>query len=454
MQIDSHKANSPRTLGASGEPLQPGSIEFVSIRILRKDVFEDITDIVTRIDLVQDIDSPAIVANIVVRDNRGFVENSKIKLLGHEMLVIRIREITHSKENIKPRELTLRFVIREYKDFEVDSSGIYTKQFSIDAINSYAYLSRINKISQSVKGDPIEQIADIFDKYMLYDKSKYFDYDRELNICSTPFSGVITYRTPMQAIKWLKSKAYDSQKSPFFIFSRLSNGSIVARSWNFMADRKTNKPYRKYSQKKASSYEPGSYESYSYEKDKIIEIVADNKNNELAKTLAGKYTLRTKTVDYSNLNYIEEDSNSFNLLTDDEKKTYNKSSDARNQLLETVGVDDSELVSFLQNRVNPVEITFQKPYPLYSDGTKSSRDIDYEHLKTALYYNTKINFENYEIVVYGDFNLTPGMMIDLDISKTDSPDQKSELTGSYVIGLVIHSFANGKYVNRLGLIKI
>lgn len=453
MQTNSHKANSPRTLGADGDPLQPGSFEFLSIRVLRKDVFEDITDIVTRVDLVQDIDSPVTLANIVVRDNRGFIENSSVKLLGHEMILIRLREKPHSEENVQPRELTLRFVIREYKDFEVDSSGIYTKQFSIDAISNYAYLSRINKISQSVKGDPILQIADIFDKHMLYDKNKYFDYSTQ-NICASPFSGVITYRTPLQAIKWLKSKAFDSEKSPFFIFSRLKDGAIVARSWGFLANKKTNRPYKKYIQRKSSNFEPGSYESYAFEKNKIVEIVADNKNNELAKTLAGKYTLRTKTVDYSDLTYNESDSSAIELLSPDERKTYDRSLTARNELLETVGIDDSDLVSFAQNRVNPSEIIFQKPYPLYSDGTKSSRDIDYDHLQTARYYNAKMNFENYEIVVYGDFNLTPGMMIELDIPKTDSLDQKSALSGAYVISLVIHSFANGKYVNRLGLIKI
>lgn len=456
MQTDRPVTNSPRTLNSEGDPLLPGSFEFISISVIRKNTIEEIKDIVNRIDIVQDLDSPAIIATLVIRDNRGFFENSKIKLLGHEMILIRIREKLHKNENLTPKELTMRFVVQEYRDFEVDDRGIYTKQFVIDAISHYAYLSRIGKISKSVKGDPIENIANIINDNLLYNKDKFFDYDRSKNLCTSHFSGVITYRTPMQAIKWLKSKAYDSVKSPFYVFSRLYSGSIIARSWSYLINKNTNSPYKKYFQKKSTNDKPGSYAAYFSEKNKILEIIVSNKNNEILKAISGKYTSRLKTVDYSNLSYIEDDINIIekNVLSPEETKQQTADDKALNELLETIGVDFNDINNFKQDRINPSEITFQKAYPLFSDNTKSSRDIDYDHIIERQYYNTKINFENYQIVVYGDLNLNPGMMIELEIPKPDSKDNKSEISGFYIISLVVHSFENGKYVNRLSLIKI
>jgi hypothetical protein len=451
-----HTANTPRTLGADGNPLVPGSFRFRSISIIRGDIVEDISDIVTSVDIVQDLYSPTIVATAVVRDTRSFYENSKVKLSGFEMILIDIEEILHSREitaGASTNLLTLRFVVSQYSDFEVDSGSIYTKQFTIEAISNYSYLSRLNKISKSFKNDPIENIGDIFQTHLLYDKNKYFDYNRSANKCTTLFSSVITYRTPLQAIKWLQSKAFDENKTPFFVYSRLRDGNIVARSWSFLSDPTKNQIYRTYIKKQHGTFEPGTYESYLYEKDKILEITSNSQNNELQKTISGKYDILLKTIDYSDLTYTENNIDISNdRLSKEERKDYDEISKYRKELVETLGVNKSESDKFLQERLRPAEITYHKPYPLFSDGTKSSRDIDFEHFAPSNYYRSKLNFEKYEAVVYGDFNLNPGILINLQVPVEDN--QNSELSGLYVIGVVVHSFRNGKYVNRLNLLKI
>jgi hypothetical protein len=454
MLVDRQIINSPRTRGATGEPLQPGCFEFVSISISRKELVEDITDIVERVDFVQDIDSTVVVANIVVRDNRSFFENSTIKLLGHETVDIRIREIAHSRDNTNDIVLNLRFVVKEYKDFELDSSGIYTKNLVIEAISPYAYISRLGKISIEIKNDvdSIENIFRIFKEYLRYPDNLY-NYDKRQNPCISNFRAVINYQTPLQAINWLRKKSFDSDKSPFFLFNSLSTGQIIARSWKFLTDLRSNKVYKRYIQRKTNDFAPGTYESYNDEKDKLLDFVANVKNNEIEKLISGKYTLRVKTIDYSNLNYFENDE-SFSQLSERELKELLETRSARRELIESLGIEFNESDSFVRQRLNPAEKTFHKPFPLYD--VKSSRDVDYEHLDSNAYYNTKLNFESYEAVVYGDFNLNPGLIISLTIPRSgvDNDIENSALSDNYLVRTVVHSFANGKYVNKLGLIKI
>lgn len=449
-----HTENTPRTLGADGNPLVPGSFKFRSISIIRGNAIEDISDIVTSVDIIQDLYSPTIVATILVRDTRGFYEKSGVKLSGFEMILIDIEEILHSRESSSNTNLlTLRFVVSQYGDFEVDSGSVYTKQFTIDAISNYSYLSRLNKISKSFKNDPIENIGDIFQNHLLYDKNKYFDYDRSANKCATSFSSVITYRTPLQAIKWLQSKAYDENKTPFFVYSRLKDGSIVSRSWGFLSDKTKNPVYKTYIKKQHGNFDPGTYESYTYEKDKLLEITSSSQNNELQKTISGKYDILLKTIDYSDLTYNENNIDiSDTKLSKEEKKNYDELSNQRRELIETLGINKSEVERFLQERLRPAEILFHKPYPLFADGTNSSLDVDFAHIAASNYYRSKFNSEKYEAIVYGDFNLNPGTLIDLQVPLEDN--QNSELSGSYIISVVIHSFRNGKYVNRLKLLKI
>lgn len=454
--VNHHTANTPHTLGADGNPLVPGSFRFRSISIIRGNDIEEISDIVTGVDIIQDLYSPTVVATLSVRDTRSFYENSRIKLCGFEMIIIDLEEILHRQESLANTNiLTLRFVVTEYGDFEVDSGSVSTNQFTIQAISNYSYLSRLNKISRSFKNDPIENIGDIFENDLLYSKEKYFDYDKNSNPCATSFSSVITYRTPLQAIKWLQSKAFDALKTPFFVYSQLKNGFISARSWSFLSSN-SNPIYKKYFKKQSGNFNPGTFEAYEYEKDKILEITSNQQNNELQKTIAGKYKILLKTIDYSNLQFIEENIDiTTDRLSPKEKKNFDEFLQYRNELIQTLGINESEIDNFVKQRTRSAEITFHKPYPLFND-SNSSRDVDFNHFAASNFYKSKLKYEDYEIVVYGDFNLNPGTKIELQIQKTtdDNPNQDLSLSGEYVISVVVHSFRNGKYVNRLKLLKI
>jgi hypothetical protein len=467
--------NSPKVLNADGKPLVPGTYEIEKIALKRADLARelDITRLITDMTITEELFSPVMVVKMTVSDTA----NSEDKIFktyseyfqGHEVIEISLRfiDINDSK--------TIKFEcgVRDYSDFELDNEGLYTGTFVITAVDNFAILSRFQQISFGV-GQPhddskrgkttIEHIALIFKKYLKLNDSS-FDYSTSFvnTICDTRIRAVIPYCTPLQAIEWLRLKSFDKDKSPFFvygIFNNLNNKpirKIMMKSWNWLINRNLNQPYRKFVKKYNDETYSDDNSRYNFEKQRLLEFTTDTTKNELNKFLQGEYNTIVKTIDYAggvfdyddNVGYVPslEQSLTNTLTIQQYKNRFDKNKRLRDSYIETLKLSSRDIAIY-----EPA-IVSHKSQPLYdnSGDLTDATQIRNWHSRTARFFSTKIDNEQSEIVVYGDINLNPGKILEIIVDKDSI---KSSRNSFYIIIASVHSFVDGRYINRLRIVQL
>jgi hypothetical protein len=467
--------NSPKVLNAEGKPLVPGTYEIIKIALKRADLARelDITRLITDLTITEELFSPVMVVKMTVSDTA----NSEDKIFktyseyfqGHEVIEINIRfiDINESK--------TIKFEcsVREYSDFELDNEGLYTGTFVITAIDNFAKLSRMQQISFAV-GQPhddskrgkttIEHIALIFKKYLKLDDN-VFDFSSRFDktLCDTKIRAVIPYCTPLQAIEWLRTKSFDKDKSPFFvygIFNILNEKpirKIMMKSWNWLINTTLNAPYRQFVKKYNDETYVDDTARYAYEKQRLLEFTTSSTKNELNKFLEGEYDTFVKTIDYSGgifdhndkLNYVPslEQSLSNTLNIKQYKNRYDKNNQYRDSYIQTLKLSTNDI------EIYEPAIISHKPYPLYDNigDLTDAPQIRNWHSRTTRFFSSKLNNEQSEIVVYGDINLNPGKIIEIIV---DKDSDKSSRNSYYLIIACVHSFIDGRFINRLRIVQL
>lgn len=480
-------SNSSRNLTADGLNVNPSTYEFVYIKMTNRE-FEtkNITSLVTSLVIVEDLYSPIVTARLEIRDNVNFFED--FKLNGQEIVEIKVRHIKNiSHSNKSYTDATLTLVVKDYPSFEKTGESINVQEYSINLVSPFAYLSRLQQISRSVSGDPITAIKNIFKRDLGY---PYFDDEKNTYPCITSFKGVITQRTPLQAIQWLQSKCYDLNKTPFFVYSTLKDGKIVMRSWSSIIDEK-NQTYpdrdSQYFLKPAAVSKPGTEEYFKQQSLKIISINSNIKLDKLGQAVTGGFGQTVKLIDFENRTYTEEKSKTQGVTLKDKKplsiaegisKIFQNgiftSSVARSlpnrgaktaqtlagqdlsfQYLEKLGIDANKFIDDLTASTQ----LFYLPLSPYGE-VKSPAQVTHEALSETMYYLSNLESVSHEIVVYGNFEHCPATKIQIAVPKACNPAKNGSdelldhsLSGTYVIGLSVHNFSNGVYTNRLKLIK-
>jgi hypothetical protein len=471
--------NSPKVLNADGKPLVPGTYEIIKITLKRADLTSelDITRLITDISFTEELFSPVMVAKLTVSDtadDKNKIFKTKAEYFqGHEVIEISLRFIDIEDD----KTIKFQLGVRDYSEFELDNEGLYTGTFVITAIDNFAILSRLQQISFGV-GQPhddskrgkttIDHIKLIFSKYLKLDDNA-FDYDAsyQQTSCSKRIRGIIPYTTPLQAIEWLRTKSYDNDKSPFFIYSIFNNlndkpiRKIMARSWNWLINDKVNIPIRKFVKKYNDEEYSDDRARYEVERKRLLEFTTNSTKNELSKFLQGEYDTIVKTIDYAASAFDYNDSsNAVPALKqtleattniDQYIKRFNANERLKNNYLKTLNLSRENI------ELSAPAIISHKPLPLYdnidntlSDLTDSSQVRNW-HSRATRFFSAKVDNEQSEIVVYGDINLNPGKILEIIV---DKDEEKSSRNGYYIIIASVHSFMDGRYINRLRLVQL
>lgn len=508
---DTYTKNSSKVVNANGEPLVPGAYELKSVKLIRGSNGLDITKFVTDMSFTEDIFSPVMVAKLRISDiadlNKKIIKDKAEYIRGHEVLEIDIQFI-NDKNFIgtlyEKKPIKLRLGVREYGEFELDVEGVYTGAFTITAVDNFAILSRLQQICFAVGQNndekrnktTVEHIALILKKYLkLNDNEIDFNVTDSNTRCSSVIKGVIPYGTPLQSIDWLRTKSFDYGKSPFFVYGvfndniSLINDSnaparkIKARSWNFLIDEaknpiyganNTNKPYTKFYSNDTAEYTDDE-SRYLSEAKRILEFTATASKNELRKFLQGEYNTLVKTIDYHNCIFRDEiifddtdaDESFVTPLEDtlrdtpndkEYTKQYNDNKRLRQDYISTLGVDINN------NDISAPALLSHRPNSLYSTDSNFQQSdaiqIKAWNSRAIRFFSSKISNEQSEVVLYGDRNLSPGRVIQLEVDQKQSSDESSETdkksprNTQYLIIASVHSFMDGRYVNRLKLVRL
>ncbi len=489
-------SNTSRNLDADGNPIYPSVYEFEEIQMINRNGDEkDITHLVTSFVIAEEIYSPVLTGKLRIRDNVNFFED--FQLDGREIVKVKIKYLDSIEEN-SFKTLTYQFVVNDYPLFEKTKESINVQEYEINLISAFSYLSRLQQISRSVEGNPVHAIEDIFKTYLAYSK---FDYKSEERYpCLTDnLKAVITQRTPLQAVEYLKTLCYDEASSPFFVYTTLQDNSIVARSWADIIDDSSNPTYQPTANHDSYQLLTGSIpdntslatagervENLKYLRSRIISLNSNIKLDKLNQAVAGGIGSVTEVIDFEARSYneervipktenIQQKTGTNEITAESDLPNFDENWILRGRgtslevdagdfdftYLENLDFDDGQRPRILDNILKDPRTSqsiYYLPISPYPGGFVSPAEIKYGVLPYVKKYKANMESAVHEIGVYGDPNLKSATKIKIKIPKAvdttqDDPGIDDSLSGVYVISVSIHQFENGVYTNRLRIIK-
>lgn len=509
---DKINSNTSRNFDAEGKPLLPSVYEFEYIKFIRsrpgenqqldslsfeRGIFDDarsssnflevnVADkrLVTSLEIIEELYSPVVTAKMIIRDNSNFFED--FGLSGQEIVKVGINR-PGWKENNDDNKIEIDFVVQDYSLFEKTTQSINVQEYHLNLISSVAFISRLQQISLSVKGSPVEGIKKIFKNYLpnvsirenitrlgstrgrkVEDKNKY-----ECQI--TNLKTVITQRTPLQAIDWLKSCCYDQKESPFFVYpSTLYDRTIRIASWRHITDDSLNpiygaggtigekpyvfKPFRETSSPSGESDEDRRKHLEELAS-KVISIRSNLSLNKLQQTVGGGGpTHVTDVVSLNDRSYTQRQ----DILNPEYKKKYESDKGFTN--LEPINFQYLQAIDGLNVNQNNFQVNnasrelFYLPVSQYGNNWSSSPELKFDSKRSFNHYKSTIESVNHEITIYGDEAVCPGTRIKIEIPKAvdtsrQEPGVDESLSGTYIVLVAVHTFRDGIYFNRLKITK-
>ena len=490
-------SNASKNLDAMGKPLYPSSYVFRSILMIKEGGKEvDIQKIVTSLTIVEEIYSPLLTARIRIRDNENFFD--KNKLSGQEIVRVTINYLPDAEAEIS-KDVTYEFVVKDYPLFDKTTESINVQEYEINLVSSYAYLSRLQQISLGIKGNPIENIKQIFNYYL---GDPTFESKERFPCIINDLKAVITQKTPLQAVEFLKGTCYDEYFSPFFIYTTLQDSTetgskIIARSWADILDNDSNPVYyavnenEPYSLRPFEKDVPGTPEYRKRLKTKIIRFKSNIKLDKLTQAINGGIGSVTEVVDLNERTYTEErslpgnpatprvlleqregESSNFRRVAREDQDPFlgllNRGSETFQapdglfdfKYLENIKINGErpKILNTILDEPRTNREVYYIPVDPYGQAFRSSSEIKKEALKDTKLYKANMDATSHELVTYGDLNLKAGGKIEIEIPKAVDTNKEeggidANLSGVYIISTAVHEFAGGVYTNQLKIIR-
>ena len=411
----------------------------------------DIFPLVTSFTITEELFSPVLVMNLKIRDTFNFFEDFAVS--GEETINIHLQHITASDA---VKTIKLSFKVKEYPNYEKRAESPNVAEYSIVAVSPFGYFSMLQRISKSVKGNPMYNIVKIFEDNL------GVQTETPTN-CISSFDGIITVQTPLKAIEWLRTKAFDVTGSPFFVYSNIWNSKVMIKSLSELWS-KSNMPYRKYEYRQFITNIKGSLNSYNENALRIIDMRSNIKLDKLGQAIRGGFASKTNITDVASKTFTE---SVFDVTSDE------SIAGSRLGLVKSLFSPNKNLTSDRSGAKSFNELTSASVSSLsvnsmsnYGGNPNSSSGPIQDNISRAKSYYANLEAMSHQIQVYGDFSLNPGRKITIEIPKSVNPneyapnsnnDNNDELdrsmSGDYIVAAVAHTFRNGVYTSKLKIIK-
>lgn len=394
--------------------------------------------IVESFSIVEELHQAFLVFSMGVRDDINFYDEFDLK--GEEVIEFTLtkKRPTTSIFNFEEEEkIALRMSVKEYSNFSRETKALDTVEYNIICIAPHAYLSGLKNISRAFQGSTSENIFNIFERDLGKESFKIH------NRSATQFQGIITTRSPLKGIEFLRARSFDEESSPFFLTHKLDNDIHFESYLNMTrADVYPGNDIT-YTYRHAFKEDAQTIEEYEESRYRVIELISNVKLDKLASAQMGAYGSKLESTDISTKSFSE--------------------SRAVN--------DGGKIEMFLRlasSKEGPIALALedakiqraQNDSATFSSSAPASQAV-VENVSSALMFLASMDAEVQNIVVPGDFNLSCGKRINVNVPlsyndnvyNAESDPVKTLIDGNYLITTAIHIFSNGKHTTSLKLIS-
>ena len=410
--------------------LLPGYFNVISATISQygNPVTQDITLLITKIVIEESIENDSVRGYISIIDAVSLLE--KLPLRGEERLILEIEDITKQKK------------IFDFYVYKVDGISAKNTNDSLSYNMHFVSYMRWNagrrRIIASYGRSIRETAVQIFDEYY---KPKTEPYTKPFNTDATEgnFQCIIPNYTPVQAITFLASRAYNSfSPSCSFRFFENSEAFYFVPDEYLIADAIVKDNIKEFTFLPALDKSGMDIET---QLKNLIELTNTDRINTLKDMYSGAYQNNPIVIDF------------VNKTVSDNRYSYQQS---KNEFLsvtqKTTGIDDlhsDDYIDYMFTEENERRFLIFKDYQSQGDPSSTIRDeqflpkiisrrIAYRHM---LYRNTVF------AKAYGRLDLKAGDIIKLKVKEFsvggDATGGDSQLAGNYILHDCTHTFTVG-----------
>jgi hypothetical protein len=368
-----------------------------------------------------------LIVDLSIGDSGNFVEY--INLQGNEKLELKVSRNEGGTDSTDAKGFMLDLRIQEILNYQRPKPGLAT--FNITAVSEFVYLGDFMKLKIPFYGSPTELISKISTNVLKIENGEYSDSSKNI------IEGIYPNIKPMDAIYWLMSHAFDAGTPHFYYQTLAEDGKVHLKSYKQLTDLDEYEVSYTYSPFVGQGISLETKEGYLAEKSMIRRIQSDYNQSKLADGINGAYVSTLHTLDIANKSY-KKSVYQYNVDKMTKLNDYQPFSKSENSK-----IDDKFLDEFLDSKSYYMSTNSQS---FFNSSNYSSPIIS--DLQKATSHLENLNYQSHKIQVAGDFDLSVGKKIRVDILKTgfkevNSTELDSLQSGVFIITHIDHIFNQG-----------
>ena len=389
----------------------------------------NILNVVNKFNIIESIDSPFLEMDIQIVDATNLLEEHQINGNEKISIVIQRNPINGSEQNKVKFELNLR--IAEVFAFV---KNLPTKQFyRFRCVSEHLYINAGKTLVRPFEGTIGSLIEKICKKDLKIEN---------LNINTSSknnIKGIYPRIRPIQAANWLLQNAFEDN-THFYFWESILDG-VQLDSYKNLVSKDV---YKKFVFRPGFKYDIGTAESYDEQAERIRTVLGPLGMGKMSQISRGAYASTLHSVDIAEKKY--------------EKSVYNYNKvhklNKHQPWFKDDKVDD-QTYDQLKNSKNYFVSLNSKAFDLdnYHSPTKPTLLKNESHLSSLM-------FQNFKIIIPGDFELKVGQKIDIEVIKSSTHEHLGKpasmidnyTSGTYMVKKINHTF-DDEFISEVEIMR-
>lgn len=412
----------------TGKSIIPSAFKIKSITLSRYDdepqADVQIHPLVTKVTINESLYTNSLIAEISVKDTVNLL--GKFPIVGLEKLVIKIETNLIGTSEVK--EISLPFHVTDVPTFGRGNEP-NVQAYTLSCISPHVYISSLKQISRTFNGNLQEEILKILNQDLKFTGDVYLSSEEK---CVSAAKGIITTRSPLQAMEFFRKRCSDNSGAPFYLYQSI-DGNMYFVSLRELIKKDV---YNTYVDGRGFKTEAQSLEDFEERRKRIIDVKSELELSKITQAKQGMFASRNNYLDTSNKTFethkfARKDTGTFTSSFKVQDKGFSEYDEVFDVYIPTNKLAFNDTLTEIN--VNSNNIRKKRAHTLRS-------------------FAANLHTQTHDLVLNGDLYMNPGRLINLKFPKAIDPQERKDnedydelLSGNHLVTEVNHRFENDEY---------
>lgn len=187
------------------------TFESILLESERLDASVELREVTQDLDVFESLEKPYLTAQLLILDNENLFQNAD--LLGAERITVQLRSLRKNSRSIKKT-----FYITKVVSTEKTGDNIQTLAFHM--IEDIGYIANLTNVNKFYEGRVLKIVKNIASEYLGKDIISASPPKQDIHL-------VVPNLNPVEALKWIASRATSKRGYPFYIYSSFTQDKLL-----------------------------------------------------------------------------------------------------------------------------------------------------------------------------------------------------------------------------------